>query len=67
MFSALADHLATWWGPSGNSLPRDEIEVDVRLELLSIRTLRNPGRHHHTPLKSEEPTIGDPVLRRLTR
>src|SRR5258708_24649121 len=24
------DHLATWWGPSGNSLPRDEIEFDVR-------------------------------------
>lgn len=23
-------HLATWWGPSGNSLPRDEIEFDVR-------------------------------------
>jgi uncharacterized protein YndB with AHSA1/START domain len=20
------DHLATWWGPSGNTLPRDEIE-----------------------------------------
>jgi len=24
------DHLATWWGPSGNTLPRDEIELDVR-------------------------------------
>src|ERR1700730_8387275 len=24
------DHLATWWGPSGNTLPRDEIEFDVR-------------------------------------
>ena len=24
------DHLATWWGPIGNSLPRDEIEFDVR-------------------------------------
>jgi uncharacterized protein YndB with AHSA1/START domain len=24
------DHLAAWWGPSGNSLPRDEIEFDVR-------------------------------------
>jgi uncharacterized protein YndB with AHSA1/START domain len=24
------DRLATWWGPSGNSLPRDEIEFDVR-------------------------------------
>lgn len=24
------DQLATWWGPHGNSLPRDEIEFDVR-------------------------------------
>ena len=24
------DHLARWWGPSGNSLPRDEIEFDIR-------------------------------------
>ena len=24
------DHLATWWGPSGHMLPRDEIEFDVR-------------------------------------
>jgi len=24
------DHLATWWGPSGNTLPRHEIEFDVR-------------------------------------
>jgi uncharacterized protein YndB with AHSA1/START domain len=24
------DHLAAWWGPSGNSLPLDEIEFDVR-------------------------------------
>ncbi len=24
------DHLASWWGPSGNSLPRDEIDFDVR-------------------------------------
>lgn len=24
------DHLAAWWGPTGNSLPRDEIELDVR-------------------------------------
>jgi uncharacterized protein YndB with AHSA1/START domain len=24
------DHLATWWGPSGNTLPRGEIEFDVR-------------------------------------
>jgi uncharacterized protein YndB with AHSA1/START domain len=24
------DHLAAWWGPIGNSLPRDEIDFDVR-------------------------------------
>jgi uncharacterized protein YndB with AHSA1/START domain len=24
------DHLAAWWGPVGASLPRDEIEFDVR-------------------------------------
>lgn len=24
------DHLATWWGPSGNTLLRDETEFDVR-------------------------------------
>lgn len=24
------DRLARWWGPSGNTLPRDEIEFDVR-------------------------------------
>ena len=24
------DQLATWWGPIGNSLPRDEIQFDLR-------------------------------------
>jgi uncharacterized protein YndB with AHSA1/START domain len=24
------DQLAAWWGPIGNSLPRDQIELDVR-------------------------------------
>ena len=24
------DHFAEWWGPIGNSLPRDEMEFDVR-------------------------------------
>jgi uncharacterized protein YndB with AHSA1/START domain len=24
------EHFAAWWGPFGNSLPRDEIEFDVR-------------------------------------
>jgi len=24
------DHFAAWWGPIGNSLPREEIEFDVR-------------------------------------
>ena len=24
------DHFAAWWGPFGNSLPRDEVKFDVR-------------------------------------
>jgi uncharacterized protein YndB with AHSA1/START domain len=24
------DHMAAWWGPAGNSLPRDEMDFDVR-------------------------------------
>jgi uncharacterized protein YndB with AHSA1/START domain len=24
------DHLARWWGPSGNRVPRDEMEFDMR-------------------------------------
>ncbi|MFF3855714.1 SRPBCC domain-containing protein [Micromonospora sp. NPDC002575] len=24
------DHLASWWGPTGNLLPRDDIDFDVR-------------------------------------
>ena len=24
------DHFAAWWGPIGNSLPRDELDFDVR-------------------------------------
>ncbi len=24
------DHFAAWWGPFGNSLPRDEVEFDLR-------------------------------------
>lgn len=24
------DHFAAWWGPIGNSLPRDDVEFDVR-------------------------------------
>jgi len=24
------DRLATWWGPIGNALPRDEMDFDVR-------------------------------------
>jgi uncharacterized protein YndB with AHSA1/START domain len=24
------DHFAAWWGPIGNSLPRDEVDFDVR-------------------------------------
>ena len=45
------DHLAAWWGPIGNSLPRDEIEFDVRpggyqrwTEVSASRT--RPSRSH---------------------
>ena len=24
------DHVATWWGPTGNAVPRDEMDFDVR-------------------------------------
>ena len=44
------DHLATWWGPSGNSLPRDEIEFDVRpggfqrwTEVAAAESAQDPG------------------------
>lgn len=41
------DHLATWWGPIGNSLPRDEIEFDVR-----------PGGHQRwTEVSAADPGI----------
>ena len=30
VFRADPDHLAMWWGLSGNSLPRGEIAFDVR-------------------------------------
>jgi uncharacterized protein YndB with AHSA1/START domain len=32
VFKAFTDpeHLASWWGPSGNALPREEIEFDLR-------------------------------------
>jgi uncharacterized protein YndB with AHSA1/START domain len=42
------DHLAAWWGPIGNSLPRDEIEFDVR-----------PGGHQ----RWMEVSAADPGLR----
>ncbi|MGC4803484.1 SRPBCC family protein [Micromonospora sp. DT233] len=42
------DHLAAWWGPTGNSLPRDEIEFDVR-----------PGGHQ----RWTEVNAADPGLR----
>jgi uncharacterized protein YndB with AHSA1/START domain len=42
------DHLATWWGPVGNTLPRDEIEFDVR-----------PGGHQ----RWTEVVAADPGLR----
>jgi uncharacterized protein YndB with AHSA1/START domain len=41
------DHLAAWWGPIGNSLPRDEIEFDVR-----------PGGHQRwTEVFADDPRI----------
>ncbi len=41
------DHFATWWGPIGNSLPRDEIEFDVR-----------PGGHQRwTEVVAADPSI----------
>jgi len=41
------DLLAAWWGPIGNSLPRDEIEFDVR-----------PGGHQRwTEVSAADPRI----------
>lgn len=41
------DQLAAWWGPIGNSLPRDEIEFDVR-----------PGGHQRwTEVSAADPRI----------
>ncbi|HEY9408598.1 MAG TPA: SRPBCC domain-containing protein [Jiangellaceae bacterium] len=41
------DHLAQWWGPAGHSLPRDEIECDVR-----------PGGHQRwTEVSADDPGI----------
>ena len=41
------DHLAAWWGLTGNSLPRDEIEFDVR-----------PGGYHRwTEVNAAEPEL----------
>ena len=41
------DQLAAWWGPIGNSLPREEIEFDVR-----------PGGHQRwTELFAADPRI----------
>lgn len=41
------DHFAAWWGPIGSSLPREEIEFDVR-----------PGGHQRwTEVSSADPGI----------
>src|SRR5262249_59986047 len=41
------DHFAAWWGPIGNSLPRDEMDFDVR-----------PGGHQRwTEVFAAEPHI----------
>jgi uncharacterized protein YndB with AHSA1/START domain len=42
------DHFAAWWGPIGNSVPREEIEFDVR-----------PGGHQ----RWTELSAGDPDVR----
>src|ERR1041384_3599711 len=41
------DHFAAWWGPIGDSLPREEIDFDVR-----------PGGHQRwTELSAADPDI----------
>lgn len=41
------DHLATWWGPIGNSLPRAEMDFDVR-----------PGGHQRwTEVSADDPDV----------
>ena len=41
------DHFVAWWGPIGNSLPRDEVEFDVR-----------PGGHQRwTEVSASDPDI----------
>jgi uncharacterized protein YndB with AHSA1/START domain len=41
------DHFVAWWGPIGNSLPREEIEFDVR-----------PGGHQRwTEVSAADPAI----------
>jgi uncharacterized protein YndB with AHSA1/START domain len=42
------DHFAAWWGPIGNSLPREEIDFDVR-----------PGGHQ----RWTETSTADPDIR----
>ncbi|GAA1826794.1 SRPBCC family protein [Agromyces salentinus] len=44
------DHFVAWWGPVGNSLPREEIEFDVR-----------PGGHQ----RWTEVSAADPAIRVL--
>ena len=51
------DQLAAWWGPIGNSLPRDEIEFDVR-----------PGGHQRwTEVFAADPRIRVNVLFNLAQ
>ncbi|WP_370619888.1 SRPBCC family protein [Mumia sp. Pv 4-285] len=41
------DHLAQWWGPTGNSLPSEEIDFDVR-----------PGGHQRwTEISADAPDL----------
>jgi uncharacterized protein YndB with AHSA1/START domain len=50
------DHLAQWWGPVGNSLPREEIDFDVR-----------PGGYQRwTEVSADEPDLRIHVYLNLT-
>ena len=50
------DHLAQWWGPTGHSLPRDEMEFDVR-----------PGGHQRwTEVSATDPDVRVRILLDLT-
>jgi uncharacterized protein YndB with AHSA1/START domain len=58
------DHLAAWWGPTGNSLPRDEIEFDVRPGGYQRWTEVNaavPGLRVHIHIHLTDVADGEPL------